>query len=34
MVTHDHGAVRFVEQVIHLYKGVLAGVEPGGQCKP
>ncbi len=30
MVTHDQRAVRFVESVYHLDKGVLVGVEPGG----
>ena len=32
MVTHDQRAVRFVEQVFHLDKGVLAGIEPGGRA--
>src|SRR5580658_5643662 len=32
MVTHDQRAVRFVEQVYHLDKGVLAGIEPGGRA--
>ncbi len=32
MVTHDQRAVRFVEQVFHLDKGVLAGVEPGSRA--
>jgi hypothetical protein len=30
-VTHDQRAVRFVEQVFHLDKGILAGIEPGGR---
>src|SRR6202030_3085886 len=32
MVTHDQRAVRFVEQVFHLDKGILAGIEPGGRA--
>ena len=32
MVTHDQRAVRFVEQVYHLDKGILAGIEPGGRA--
>ena len=31
MVTHDQRAVRYVEQVYHLDKGILAGIEPGGR---
>jgi putative ABC transport system ATP-binding protein len=33
MVTHDQRAMRFVERVFHLDKGVLAGVEPGGRAQ-
>src|SRR5579864_843945 len=32
MVTHDQRAVRYVEQVFHLDKGILAGIEPGGRA--
>jgi putative ABC transport system ATP-binding protein len=32
MVTHDQRAVRFVEQVFHLDKGILAGIELGGRA--
>ena len=32
MVTHDQRAVRYVEQVYHLDKGILAGIEPGGRA--
>lgn len=32
MVTHDQRAVRFVESVYHLDKGVLVGIEPGGSA--
>jgi putative ABC transport system ATP-binding protein len=32
MVTHDQRAVRFVEQVFQLDKGVLAGIETGGRA--
>jgi len=31
MVTHDQRAMRYVEQVYHLDKGILAGIEPGGR---
>jgi len=31
MVTHDHRAVRYVDDVYNLDKGVLVGVEPGGR---
>jgi putative ABC transport system ATP-binding protein len=30
IVTHDPRAVRWVDEVIHLDKGVLTGREPGG----
>ncbi len=30
IVTHDPRAVRFVDEVVHLDKGVLIGSEPGG----
>ncbi|HYA34187.1 MAG TPA: ABC transporter ATP-binding protein [Candidatus Binataceae bacterium] len=32
MVTHDHRAVRYVDDVYNLDKGVLVGVEPGGRA--
>jgi len=34
MVTHDHRAMRFVEEVVHLDKGLLVGAEPGGRARP
>jgi putative ABC transport system ATP-binding protein len=30
MVTHDPRAVKYVDEVVHLDKGVLTGTEPGG----
>jgi len=32
MVTHDQRAVRYVEQVFQLDKGILVGIEPGGRA--
>ena len=32
MVTHDQRAMRYVEQVYHLDKGILVGIEPGGRA--